>query len=430
MQKQLFLAAFIIAATTISGFKVALDRFLPPLPQSNAISRNVGSTGIPFDREVALALLSSFSSSSDDDAPMTSQGAVYYIGPVTVGSQVFQTIYDTGSNLLWVPGSSCGSACSPHPSYPEPPLGASQGAFEINYLSGSVSGSYFSLPVTLAGADLASFQIGLASSVSFTSYSSQTFDGVFGLGWPSLSGTPSLVPALFSQRKIDDDLFTIFLDPDGGNGELSLGSIDATRYTGPIAYMPLTQQSWWTVNLNGIQVGAQNQIATNVFESAIIDSGSSLIVGPNEAIVAIIDAIESSGVSVIMTNGGSSFFVACNADLPAVNITMSGSDYQQYHFTIPGSALLIPDSGYYCQLALQGKSSSSNFADWIMGDPILRMFYTVYDYGNSRVGLAVPSSNAGSGIFNGSVVINGASHSLNSMIALSLAVALWMFNIT
>ena len=43
------------------------------------------------------------------------QDAQYY-GPVSVGGQQFQVIFDTGSSNLWVPAENC-SSCGSHPKY-------------------------------------------------------------------------------------------------------------------------------------------------------------------------------------------------------------------------------------------------------------------------------------------------------------------------
>merc|ERR1719407_307721 len=47
------------------------------------------------------------------------QNAQYY-GPITLGGQNFNVIFDTGSSNLWVPGKACGfTKCWFHPRYDE-----------------------------------------------------------------------------------------------------------------------------------------------------------------------------------------------------------------------------------------------------------------------------------------------------------------------
>jgi hypothetical protein len=396
------------------GLKVPLQRFeetaAPPTRQLSSAVFNVSTSSmIPFSREAALAAFAAASTTS-----MTTVGAVYYIGPITIGSQTFQTIYDTGSNLIWVPASSCATCGDNHSKYTSSPNSGESNKFSINYFSGSVSGIVATTSVSLAGASLSSFQVGLVDSVGIPNYSRAAFDGVCGLAWSSLSDgeIPSLVPALFAAGQISANLFTIFLDPNGGNGELNIGNIDSSKYTGEIAYLPLVAETWWKIRLNGFAVKSDDgNVSSLSYYSAIVDSGSSLIVGPIEEITQIIAAIEESGTSVFIAQESSSFYVPCTSSLPELNITISGSDRQAYHFYMPGTALLMrPTFGsLVCQLALQGHTINSDYPDWILGVPFMRSFYTVFDYSQSRVGLAVPSgAEVVSKIEKGNVVPSGA----------------------
>merc|ERR1719174_1152079 len=69
------------------------------------------------------------------------QNAQYY-GPITLGGQNFNVIFDTGSSNLWVPNSNC-SGCGSHPKF-DPSKSStfeSDGrVFDIRYGSGPVSG--------------------------------------------------------------------------------------------------------------------------------------------------------------------------------------------------------------------------------------------------------------------------------------------------
>ena len=340
------------------------------------------------------------------DEPLTSVDAIYYVGPVEIGSQTFQVIYDTGSNLLWVPSPDCGAQCSPHKAYTGTYTSENR-PFTMKYGSGSASGSYVSAPVTLADAPLDSFEMGLADTVSFQGYSSSAFDGLLGLAWPGLSsGVPSLVPALHTAGKIPENLFAIYLTPDGSGGELVLGEIDQTRYQGTMTWLPLVLDAWWTVGLTGLTVANTTPVVTTSWataETAIVDSGTSLIVGPDDEINNLIGTIISeSGVDVQYDGSSDLFYVRCTdvGRLPSITFTLMGSDNQQYHFAMPGPSYVIQSLSYsasICPLALQkGGGSTGNSVDWILGDPFLRTFYSVYDYANVRIGLAAAYPSAGS----------------------------------
>jgi hypothetical protein len=345
---------------------------------------------------------------------LTSIDAIYYIGPVTIGSDTFQVIYDTGSSLLWVPSTQCGSSCENRQSYSGQYTDLNS-QFSLTYGSGSVSGDYVKAPVGLADSSLSSFKMGLATSVGFTGFSSGEYDGILGLAWPSLNqdpNTPVIVPSFYAEGAIPENLFAIYLTPDGTGGELSLGEIDTSRYSGNMTWLTLTQQQWWTVNIIGVAVNNVGVVSSDrrvlpapepTADLAILDSGTSLIVGPTDSIDQIVREIQSvSGVAISYDSNAQIFAVRCSQvkSLPPITFVLADANTgQSYHYTLDGPAYVVAslsnDNGV-CPLALQEGGSGGNSNLWILGDPFLRTFYSVYDYENSRVGLAAAYPSAGS----------------------------------
>ncbi|CAG8702700.1 7588_t:CDS:1, partial [Ambispora leptoticha] len=77
--------------------------------------------------------------------PLTDEGFdIGYHGPVEIGGQTFDVIFDTGSADLWVPSQDCtDDACKAHKSYdPKKSKGfkTNNKPFEIKYGTGQVSG--------------------------------------------------------------------------------------------------------------------------------------------------------------------------------------------------------------------------------------------------------------------------------------------------
>jgi hypothetical protein len=382
------------------GGKVLPIRKIDVSPVTPADIGVADSPFIPFDKAVVKALQQVKSTTNSDS--LTSISAVYYVGPIEIGGQSFDVIYDTGSNLLWVPSSSCGTACAVHPQYTGTFDSANE-SFNILYGSGPVSGEIGSAPVALAGAELPSFVMGLATDVGFSGYNTASFDGILGLAWPSLSedqGAPSIVPAFFEAGQIPGNLFAIYLNADGSGGELSLGEIDSTHYQGEITWLPLVLEAWWSVDLNSVSVGGTSVVSASA-SMAILDSGTSGISGPSDEIANIIETIQSTGgLTVYYEQGTDQYVVACSdVDLlPNITFTLSGSDDQAYDFTMLGPAYVIKglsSSVVTCPLAFSSFESTDS-VKWILGDPFLRTFYSIYDYANSRVGLASAYPDGGS----------------------------------
>lgn len=348
--------------------------------------------------------------SSENSDDLTSVEAIYYVGPLVVGDQTFQVIYDTGSNLVWVPGPACGSECGSHSTYTGVSTSADQD-FDLMYGSGPVSGVMVYAPVTLADASLSSFKLGLADEVGFSGYTSSEFEGILGLAWPGLNSdlnVPAIVPALFAANEIAGNLFTIYLSADGSGGELNLGEIDSTRYQGEISWMPLVRELWWSVHFVDLTIGSAVSTATASSGLAIIDSGTSLIIGPTDAIYTLMDSIQTStGIPVYFDSSQQIFAVLCEDVplLPDLSFLLAGADGQSYKFTMPGASYVVStltSDPSICPLGLQGSDSlegaSSGSVSWILGDPFLRTFYTIYDYAGERVGVAAAFPSAGTTI--------------------------------
>lgn len=389
-----------------------------------------GSVSHPFRELKLLPLEKSMkaaSSSVPNSDPMTSIDAVYYVGPVDINGQTFQVIYDTGSNLLWVPSAACGTTCAGREEFRGQSTDTGQN-FKVQYGSGDVTGDLVHAPVTLADASLSSFKLGLANDVQFSDFDTSQFDGILGLAWPSLSASEnaaSLVPSLHSAGQIPANLFTIYLAPDGSGGELSLGEIDETRYTGELSYLPLIAEQWWTVNLDSVQVDSVPVVTGP--KVAILDSGTSLIVGPAADVTALMDAVQTrAGVPVYFDARSQVYAIHCSdvGALPDLTFTLSGADNQKFLFTMPGASYVLKglstDSNT-CPIALQGTSGLGQ-VDWIIGDPFLRTFYSVYDYEGSRVGLAAAYPSAGSVVPGASSV---ASTSLIATVVVSVIAILY-----
>lgn len=93
-----------------------------------------------------------------------------------------------------------------------------------------------------------------------------------GLGLPYMIKTESrsktLVEEMVDQRLIDTPVFSMYLQP--GGGEIDFGSTDPTRYTGSIAYTDLDGPYYWSTEMKRATFGEFQTIGTR---SVIIDSG-------------------------------------------------------------------------------------------------------------------------------------------------------------
>jgi hypothetical protein len=145
--------------------------------------------------------------------------------------------------------------------------------------------------------------------------------------------------------------------------------------------------------------------------AGIMDTGTSLIYGPQSAVQTMAKSLGGSFAPQV-----SMYMIDCSTTVPDMEFTIGGNP-----ITIPGSDLVLrDDSGNYCfftvaimnfgeaafdRVATLNEDLSDGVIDqvnrfvgssalpvpagydiWLVGDTFLRKVYTVYDYGANKFG--------------------------------------------
>lgn len=305
-----------------------------------------------------------------------------FYGEIEVGTpaQTFQVIYDTGSSNLWVPSKDLDGnrAKSKYDHDASSTYTADGATFNIEYGSGPVSGYYSDDTVTLAGLPVENFKFAEITDASGlgAAFAAGKFDGIQGLAWDSISvdGVPTLFGTLCENGQLDKCLFSFSLNTDE-DGELLIGGIDETKYTGDIAWVPLKQESYWEIALDGVQVDGEDM--TNC-TTAIVDSGTSLLTGPTEDIEKLAAAVGAHSFIA------GEYLISCNArNAPDIDFMINGETY-----SLALADYIIPD-GELCLFGVMGLDIPRPAGPlWILGDVFMRKYYSVFDRDNSQVGFA------------------------------------------
>lgn len=329
-------------------------------------------------------------SNAIDNVPISDyQGAQFY-GPIMVGGQPFNVIFDTGSSNLWVPGKSCGFfTCWRHPRYDEKksqtfkPDGRE---YKVQYGSGPVQGVFSKDTVTVGNVNVTEQLFAEVSKVSFgplnIAYAMGKFDGLLGLGFKSISSynIPTPFESMIAQQLLDEPVFAFYLQEDpSAPGELTLGGADRAHYTGELVDVPLTAETYWEVSLDAMRFGNTPVMSNKA--KAIIDSGTSLLAGPPDAVSQL---AKIAGATSVM--GGKEYIIDCSKKqaLPELVVTLGEHD-----FTLTPSDYLLTVSGQ-CLFAFTGINVPPPRGPlWIMGDVFMRKYYSVFDYGNKKMRFAL-----------------------------------------
>jgi hypothetical protein len=328
------------------------------------------------------------SASGSTNVPISDFQNAQYFGPIEVGGQAFTVIFDTGSSNLWVPAQNCSwHTCwfhkrfDPKKSQTFKPDGRQ---YSVQYGSGPVQGVFASDTVKVGDISVSNQLFAQVSQVSFgplnLAFAAGKFDGLLGLGFKSISQyeIPTPFEAMVSQKLVDEPVFAFYLQSDASaQGELVFGGIDKSHFTGELVNVPLISETYWEVSLDKMTYGTQSIISSG--QKAIIDSGTSLLAGPKDAVDAL---AKTAGATLVM---GKEYTIDCAkaATLPSLTVTLGGKD-----FVLEGSDYVI-NAGGQCLFAFMGIDVPAPRGPlWIMGDVFMKKYYCVFDYGNKQMRMA------------------------------------------
>eukprot|EP01027_Heterolobosea_sp_BB2_P022411 GEZU01032994.1.p1 GENE.GEZU01032994.1~~GEZU01032994.1.p1 ORF type:complete len:392 (-),score=106.35 GEZU01032994.1:129-1304(-) len=334
--------------------------------------------------------------------PISNFNNAQYYGPIALGTpeQQFQVIFDTGSSNLWVPSSKCpitNIACKLHHKYDGSKSStyiANGTDFEIRYGSGSMKGFLSEDVLTIGGLKVKNQTFAEAMLEPGIVFVLAKFDGILGLAFETIS-VGHVTPVwynILAQGLVDEAVFSFWLnkDPqDPHGGEMLLGGIDHSKYTGDIAYASLTSETYWQFDMDDVQLdGSSLGYCNKGACKAIADTGTSLIAGPMEQINALNTKLGAIPIR------GEGIFPSCDviSNLPDIDIVISG---RSFTLTPKDYVLQITSMGRtQCISGFMGIDIPAPIGPlWILGDVFISTYYTIFDFEGARVGFATAVQN-------------------------------------
>merc|ERR1712232_34196 len=350
------------------------------LSHPNAVNVNVRRMSPELTRQYRQARASVAGTYTEN---LKDMDATEYYGDIYIGTppKLFTTIMDTGSSNLWVPSTSCtDTACNGKHKYSSSasstyvPNGE---RITIQYGTGSMQGTLLYDDVSVGGLKVTKQEFAQATSLA-AFFTGSPFDGILGLAYQSISAdnVPTFFDNAVKQNGIDS-VFSFYLDSQSGSNSsvLTFGGYDTSYFSGTITYHQLFLDvgDYYMIQWDGVSVGTTTidpQCGT-LGCRAIVDTGTSFIIGPNRVISEILSDLN------VNSN--------CNGvdSLPDITFTIGNNNY-----AIPSSIYVIRETNLLgntvCEPALAGTVGS----EWIWGDTFIRAWYSVFDHGSLRVGFA------------------------------------------
>ncbi|XP_019574126.2 cathepsin D [Rhinolophus sinicus] len=399
----LLLALGLLAASAAALVRIPLHKF-------KSIRRTMSEVGGPVEDLIAKGPISKYA----QVVPAVTGGPIpemlknymdaQYYGEIGIGTppQCFTVVFDTGSSNLWVPSIHCkllDIACWIHHKYNSGKSSTyvkNGTSFDIHYGSGSLSGylsqDTVSVPCNSALSGLGGVKVerqvfGEATKQPGITFIAAKFDGILGMAYPRIS-VNNVLPVfdnLMQQKLVDKNIFSFYLNRDPNaqpGGELMLGGTDSRYYKGSLTYLNVTRKAYWQVHMDQVDVGNSLTLCKAGCE-AIVDTGTSLIVGPVEEVRELQKAI--GAVPLIQGE----YMIPCEkvSSLPEVVLKLGGKDYklsaEDYTLKVSQGGKAICLSGF---MGMDIPPPGGPL--WILGDVFIGRYYTVFDRDENRVGLA------------------------------------------
>jgi len=330
--------------------------------------------------------------------PLSSPDGTLYTAQLTIGTQQFAMVVDTGSTTAGVAGADC-TGCNVTPLY-APGSSATDKQMPANaqFGSGSWSGEIWNdqmglgVGTPLVGVDLVS----ISSQKTFFDGNQNLFQGLLGLGGDGLlvNGTSSYLDEVVKAGIADIQAFEMC---DSGGGTMWLGGFDANAAGADPLYTPMNKQlPYYAVNLQDMTLGADSIGFSSTM--AIADTGTSLFYVPTAAAQGIQSKVEAAtslfgsfstmqGISCAMAKSGVTA-AQIDSTLPPLTLTFNDESGQPFTVSAPAtrSYLLDVGGGGWCIGVVDNAQLGFNVT--LMGDMGLRGFVTVFDRVHQRVGFA------------------------------------------
>ncbi|KAH7160363.1 aspartic peptidase domain-containing protein [Dactylonectria estremocensis] len=363
-----------------------------------------------------------------------------WYGKVSVGTpaQEFNVLFDTGSTDLVLPNKGCttcsnytlfdatkSSTYSVEPGYDFDLTFGTGGNAQPLANGATVNGTIVSDVVTIAGLSVKNQTFLLCDQYDEALGENPMgpgIDGIFGLAPPGSSVFSAefnstfntTLWSLYASGKIPEPWFSLYLNSGEGSssGELTLGGVDDSNYDGDITYVDFNATittlfgEWFIDNPTFYVDGASvdNSKTDSAFPDAVtlLDTGTAYIMVPDyqtakdmyAAISPKIEQLDDLGVwgadCDVMEALAPELTFTVGAGPNIVNLTMpSGAFNLGEHDAHPGK----------CQgVILHAPKTISELASvWVLGSPVLKGYYTVWNGEKLQLGVANLKPSATSG---------------------------------
>jgi len=363
--------------------------------------------------------------------PISRNGSVIayktsYFGQISVGvpePQLFTVVFDTGSGHLILPSKGCMSeTCMKHRRYdpvssqssvdidfegtPIESDSKQRDQLSISFGTGEVLGHFvedfvcFGSP---SNGTCTKIRIVVANKMTEEPFSLFSFDGVLGLGLSALALTPefNFFGQLAKQNSGLLPQFAVYMaHTNDGQSAISFGGHDPRYASSALEWAPVDRPElgYWQVKIKTVYIGdtVLDECADGNCR-AIVDTGTSLLGVPRQMsrtmqrMLARTVPGEYNDLARTDADCRSVPGLEIRFDIGGTIVTLGAEDYSRPKpFNITTTQGTEKSWELFCRSLLLPVDMEEPLGPriFVWGEPVLRKYYTVYDYGEKRVGFA------------------------------------------
>jgi len=373
-------------------------------------------------------------------------------------AQEFRVVFDTGSAHIVVPSSDCtNETCLEHRRYsvansssalainvdgtavPEDEL---CDQVTIGYGTGMITGEFVREQVCpgasadAVNADSPCMEVSIVTAVDMTPqpFRSFNFDGIFGLALDSLALSPefSFFNSISKSKSGAMAQFGVFLTDGEGEqrSEIALGGHNAQRTLTPLQWAPVAMPKlgYWQVNVKEVRIGGKAlEMCKDGTCRGIVDTGTSHLGVPGATLNNFMDRLsidtdkatadcrEVAGPELeIVLEGEITLNLTPEHYMRPLSLQTSNFGSSADSATSSAQAALAPVAGDSSSSAVAAAGNTQpaeshvcaprlmpvNLPDplgpnlFILGEPILHRYYTVYDWTDRKIGFGISASDS------------------------------------
>jgi len=365
-----------------------------------------------------------------------------YSGLISVGTpaQDFRVVFDTGSAHVVIPSSNCvNETCMEHKRFN---ASSSKTAMLINvdggavpedelcdqvtigYGTGAVTGEFATEQVCPGGATdggaeaCVTVNVVMAVEMSSIPFRSFNFDGIFGLALSGLALSPEF--SFFNQvadtKKGAAPQFGVFLadGEDGQQSEIAMGGHNSERILTPLKWAPVAMADlgYWQVAIKEVRIGGKVlDMCKDGTCRGIVDTGTSHLGIPGAHLHSFMDQLSTDTHNAeedcrtvageeleIILEGSITLSMKPENYMRPLSLATGPSAVENNGTLAASSQALVttkqPEPRMCAPRLMPVNIPTMGPNLFILGEPVLMKYYTVYDWSEKRVGFGVSASTA------------------------------------